>query len=148
MKKLLVLDVNGVLGIKEKKFKYYPEVKLFIKHCFLNYDVAFFSSMMCYNLDEVLINLLSEEQTNTVKFIYDRNNTDVDPEPINSWDTIKDVEKIKVLFPEHSVLICDNEARKLRFNNPKNCLICPGYSLNHFEKLKVLINNKFDDMIR
>lgn len=143
MKKLLVLDVNGVLGIKEKRFIYYKGVKEFIDYSFLNYEVAFFSSMKEENLHKILINLLTTEQILRAKFIYGRAETEPDPDPINNWDTIKDIQKIRGRYPEYQVLACDDDIRKLRFNSTEDYVIVPKYTSNHFDNLKGLIEGKF-----
>lgn len=138
---LLLLDVNGILGERKYSsdtFEKYEGLSDFLDYCYQNYKVGFYSSMVKKNLMKILKEILTETQFRSTISILDRNFTSVDPEGKNPWDTLKDIKLIKDRFEGYRVLMCDDNASKMRLNNPNDYIIANNKLSGdeHFEYIK------------
>lgn len=151
---LLILDINGVLcdTIKynnESKRIRRKHVTKFLDKCYKKYDIAFFSSMTKHNFIRIINRLLTKNQINNTVFFWHRDYTDPDPNG-KKWDTIKNLSKVKLLFPSYKkMLICDDSFSKIRFNQPCEILIVDKLTDSntdiYFDNLFHSINTKFED---
>jgi len=132
---LLVLDINGVLcckvpsggNIKLRSYevKFRPYVKEFLNYAYKNFNVAFFSSTTEPNARMILNALLDEEQREKTVFYWFRDKTKKDEE-LGGHETIKLASDVKQEYGER-ILIIDDSASKMRFNDPKDYIICKSY---------------------
>lgn len=167
-RKLLILDVNGVLckityddeGIL---ITYREGINEFLEWCFDNYDVGIYSSSDIQTINNV-INMIDPNMMVKFKFIWDRSRVEYDPNFINSHKTIKVLDRIwnnpiineNRTYNKYNTLIVDDCINKLRYNNHKNCLIVPSFNnykiinlptdLKRIKNMKSDINIKFRDM--
>lgn len=95
-RQLLVLDINGLLCRKVKKYseehiqvdlqlqsygvKLRPGYRKFLTRCYTKYDVAFFTSTTQRNAEIILKKLLTKKQFKQVKFVWYRDRTYLDPD--------------------------------------------------------------------
>lgn len=119
-KKLLALDINGILCykhfIKDKSpinnvsnseelavggFVVFlrPHARHFLSFCFDNYDIGFYSSTTRKNAQPILDVLLTDDQKKKVKFYWYRDRTRLDPDwkkkpDIKQYDTVKLIQDI------------------------------------------------------
>jgi len=121
---LLVFDLNRTLIKRTKNSvicrKY---LKTFLEYCFSKYSIGIYTSMVKHNTDSVLKSIMTEDQLHALMFIWDREYTYPDPEPITKWDTIKYVSSISKEYPGYKILLIDDEFKKVRFNDDKNILV-------------------------
>ena len=162
--RLLILDMDGFLCLKirNEKIKEIPEkirrirlnkncvfVKIptcrqFLKWCFANYTVAFFTSMMLENAEKILTDILTPNQRKRILFVWGREHVKLDPdfgvdEKITRYDSIKllsDVWQSAMVntnrkFNETNTIFCDDSERKHRFNPEKNILIVESFTHDH-----------------
>jgi hypothetical protein len=181
--KLLVLDVSGFLcskvantvyesphGYEVIHQHYYtivlrPWVRKFLKFCFDNYDVGFFSSSTYNTIHPLLEAILTEEQKQQTVFRWYRDQTEMDPEigtnPLtDKFSTIKPLSKIisspeanplvgcEPLYNYYNVLICDDSPLKTRFNPALNTMKIAKFDENivgdgHLKLLTKAIPERF-----
>jgi len=97
-KKLIILDISGILCGKESNFDVeHPDLKLihitnyyriflrpgalqFVKRCLENYDVGIFSSTTYPNVKPVLNSLFGYIERKKLKFIWCRDRCELDPD--------------------------------------------------------------------
>lgn len=153
-RKLIVLDINGVLctktqdnvekneGIKLATYNviFRPEYRKFLNFCYENYDVGFFSSTTYKNASLILKKLLTPEQYKKTVFMWFRDRTVLDPDfnkdpEIKQFDTIKRLSDIidnpivnhDRRYNYQNTVLIDDSQRKTRFNDPFNIVIVPPY---------------------
>ena len=150
---LIVLDLDGLLiyRLPNKNYIVRPGLDEFISFCLFLGDIAFFSSMLRKNIIDILITLFSPYVRKKIKYIWDRNYTDVDPEKINEWDTIKSYDKVQKLtnYMYKKIIMCDDDYRKLRFNPIDSYIIVQPFkgekNDDHLQKLKEKIIKKYNE---
>jgi hypothetical protein len=148
--KLVLLDVNGVLGYKEKgKFVFYSGVQDFLKQLKEKYIVGIFSSTTDKNVSKILFRL-TKNWKEEFHPIMDRSMTCFDNEG-ESYETIK----LLIQFWENPVhnaerkwccsntLLLDDSRKKVRLNDTRNVLIVEHYDYN---ELIQEIEEKFNEM--
>jgi len=122
MKKLIILDLNGVLihrvykdGLQNIYFR--PGIKKFIRLLFKKYDVAVWSCCNKYNTEKLTTQIFGKLKSKLV-FIYNRNNCSgkskkekVLDKVWNDW----------VEYDKHNTLIIDDTPWKT-INNPKEAV--------------------------
>lgn len=151
-KRLLLLDINGLLCCKVPKNQIIknqefiklstynvivrPGCRKFLKSCYLNFDVGFLSSTTEYNATIILKKLLTPQQHKlTVCFLF-REFCRADPDPINTFDTIKVLQDVfdddtlnkNNQWNDTNTILIDDSITKTRFNDPVNILICKSYT--------------------
>jgi len=145
---LLVLDLDGTLLLrKHKKIHKRKYLNEFLEYCFNNYNVAIYTSMLKNNMQATLNTIMTPNQIDKLLFIWCREYTIPDPDPINRWDTIKSIKLIQDVYNYHIILVDDSE-RKVRFENPNNIILVKQFidvneSENELKELQVKIENKF-----
>ena len=129
-KLLLLVDLNGTmcfrtetkiaqrqanLYIRKKHIYLRAGAESFLQTCSEHFNVCILTSMVKRNADAVL-NLVNSEQY--LAKVFDREYHKKDPEGVESWDTVRDVEKIFLeengIFGFHNTVLLDNETRKIR----------------------------------
>lgn len=150
MRRLLVLDINGVLcrkyrqppPVKSKlkiiklpsyKVVFRPGYKEFLKFCYQHYDIGYFSSTSPINAGKILYKMLTVDQRNANVFEWFRDRTRIDPEDLHEEypRTIKNLTDIFThpyinatnIYHRANTLICDDSPSKVRFNNPLNVIL-------------------------
>jgi hypothetical protein len=137
MNRLIILDINGVLGYKkEGDFIFRDHVKEFLEFCYSYGDVGFFSSTTKKIGYKILEKILTFDQFKKTKFFWYRDHVKNDPDylinnNINKYDTIKLLDDVissssinyERIYGYHNTIIIDDSWNKLRFNNSENCII-------------------------
>jgi hypothetical protein len=177
-KRLIVLDINGLLChryyinddndlFKIKKMldlnnvNYFtigkilcvirPHVQRFLNFCYNIADVGFFSSMTSKNGIALLSQILTAEQYKSTKFMWFRDKTTPDPQPIKEYSTVKYLSTIfesseinaDKLYNYKNTLIIDDSMEKLRFN-PSNNIV----KVDSYEPLRIYDTNiEMDNLI-
>ena len=138
-RKLLILDLNGVLGARvpyhmrshsSSKFQKRPHCDAFLRFCFDNFDVAVWS---CAAREKMELFLFTEEQRAALRFVFHQKHSR------NLWPRFSSVSSQKPLFlkdlahslPSHDlsrVLLLDNHAEKFEGNPLGSCLAVPEYA--------------------
>lgn len=164
MKRLLILDINGLLCCKIKSNAWYdvvirPGVTTFLSHCYNHYRVAFFSSTTQQNAEPILVHLLTRKQIMNTEFVWYRDRThrdDRDPTGIKTIKKLSDVFDNPVInqhnaYHPGNTLIVDDEASKMIFNDPRNVLIVPTFmgaaDDTDLTRLHLAIHDKFTQLI-
>jgi hypothetical protein len=140
-KLLLLIDLNGTMCFRTEtkinpsqrkanlhvrnKFIYLRGgAESFLQTCSDRFNVCILTSMVKRNADAVL-NLINSEKY-LVK-VFDRDYHKKDPEGAESWDTIRDMDKIFLegngMFGFHNTVLLDNETRKIRDFLPNGILV-------------------------
>lgn len=129
-KPLIVLDLDGTLILRrDKRVIHRKGLPDFLDYIFREYQVAVFTSITKPNLDNIIKQIFSNEYLNRLRFLWDRSFTEFDPNGINSWDTIKNISKIREYFPEVTkILMLDDSPTKTRFNSITEILIVPSFT--------------------
>lgn len=135
MPKLLVLDLKGALFHNGRPR---PYCKQFLAYCYRNFDVAFFSSAHRETGEALLNTVLTPDQRVKTVFTWFRDRTRPDPEPVNSYDTIKLLSDVfndqdvnyRQKYHEGNTIICDDSSRKVRFNHSQNVLLVEEWTGN------------------
>lgn len=129
-KLLLLVDLNGTmcfrtetkiaqrqasLYIRKKHIYLRAGAESFLQTCSEHFNVCILTSMVKRNADAVL-NLVNSEQY--LAKVFDREYHKKDPEGVERWDTVRDIEKIFLeqngTFGYHNTVLLDNETRKIR----------------------------------
>lgn len=151
MKKLVILDIKGILGTEIEKediarqgtlklFSYdflpRPEIATFLSNLYKEYEVALFSSTTEKNAFLILKNILTRDQMKKTLFFWYRDRTHLDPDPSAlPYETVKllddvftspIINKERKWSKENTILI-DDSTTKTRFNDQKNLVILPSY---------------------
>jgi hypothetical protein len=175
MEKLVLLDINGLLCCKIKKnveinksseildlnsYKVIlrPHYKEFLDFVYNNYKVGFFSSTCEWNAKEILNKLLNKEQKKLTVLMWFRDRTHIDPDSIDTYDTIKKLEdvfdnpvfNVKRKYHSGNTILIDDSKTKTRFNNPNNIIICESFTGNEddcvlFELIN-LISDRYNNL--
>lgn len=150
---LLLLDLDDFLIIqKDKKIYQRQGLYEFLDFCLNNYHVGIFTSKIRKNTDLVLNEILSYKKRCRLQYILSREYTLPDPEPVNSWDTIKHIDTldrylgIRKIYKR--ILLLDNDARKLRSNHESEILVCSKFVIDEqagvLKNLQQIIKDKLD----
>ena len=151
MSKLLLLDINGLLCCKTNQnetnlssihLKAYhvilrPYYKEFLDFCYKHFNVGFFTSTTEKNAKIILNNLLTEEQIKNTKLMWFRDRTHLDYESYKTFNTIKKLNDIydyplfNCQYHEHNTILIDDSFNKVRYNEPKNIIICNAFHGDH-----------------
>lgn len=174
---LLVLDINGLFGIKSKvapakdsnsnhinlgyQYFYFRSGALdFVNDMAEQYDLAIFSSTTFPNIRKILEHLNCFKK---FKFVFARDRCELDVEDmtlqnVSGYDTVKKLTAIwrspeqnaTLQYSSKNTLICDDEVKKVRFNDPSNYLIIKGFEVGeqegYFDELTTLINLRFEEL--
>lgn len=141
-KPLLLVDLNGTLGhrcedrlrgAKEDLFvrrKYYylrPDIIPFLKEMSLHYDVAIYTSIQIQNVRAVM-DAMDRNYRCYITKLYDQSFCKKDPQGINEWDTIRDMNKVWAHSGNDitNTILLDNETRKFA-EVPDNGIVVPEY---------------------
>ena len=137
---LVVLDVTGVLCQRVYtgdgfQITIRPFVQEFLSFLYKNYEVAFFTSTNYVNANPIIQSLLTPEQKQKTKFFWYRDRTRFDPQPIESYDTIKMIQDIidcptinyDRRYTLQNILLVDDSPRKVRLNNPDSVILVNSY---------------------
>lgn len=129
IKPLIVLDLDGVLILRRDKRIYKRKgLNDFLDYLAERYYIGIYTSITEVNLKTIL-KVKPFDGFNRFSFILSRKDTNKDPEPINEWDTIKNISKIREEFPRfNKILLLDDSPRKVRFNKPEEVLIVKKYA--------------------
>ncbi|KAJ1621053.1 hypothetical protein T492DRAFT_1073254 [Pavlovales sp. CCMP2436] len=143
-KYLILLDMNGTICFRSEEPVAGVTADLFVrrKHYYARrgirefvsaldksgkFTVCIYTSMMAHNVQAGLNAILP--RVSGVKHVLDRSMNKVDPDAVNDWDTVRDMEKVWRLLtgygPERTVLL-DNEARKFG-DTPRNGIVVPEF---------------------
>lgn len=142
MRKLLLLvDLNGTMGyrseapiigfptkcIRKRYFYPRPDAADFLKEMAKYYDVCIYTSVMYHNACDIC-NMIDPAWKNYITKIYDRDYNKKDPNGVEEWDTIRDMNLIMRDSKRNmsSIILLDNELRKFS-EYPYNGLIVPEY---------------------
>jgi hypothetical protein len=138
-KKLLILDLNGVLihrvisnniNLKSKivlgKFNILLRkgIRKFIDKCLAKYNVAIWSSVTKKNINDY-IKLIFGDRENELIFVWDQTHCHAIPRKNTYPLFIKNLETVWVKFPQYNqnnTIIIDDSPKKM-VNNPKCCVI-------------------------
>ena len=201
MSKLLVLDMDGFL-VHKKFMASLPEtlgdkndkssnddniIKLksfdvtvrnhcvdFIEGLLSEYEVAIWTSMLWYNVNEILKHLFGKNFKNKFAFIWNRDHVLLDPDynkdeisrhddyenetfpEISKFNTIKDLRlvwqntKFNRKYTSENTLICDDSLIKMRFNPKINVLLITDFDSDNNDdyllELPSIIAEKFDEL--
>ena len=159
---LLLFDINGVLGSKDKRkashFVFRPAILDILTTLADQYTIGIYSSTTTLNVEKILA-MISPTWRNLFLVVADRTVTSLDPDygidPIvKSYDTVKKLSNFwehPVLNPKrqwHSknTLLIEHDPKKCRFNDPSNVLIIPEYHSKAIEPFDFIgvINEKIE----
>jgi len=155
-KKLVILDVNGLLGYKcgkdeifddslpRQKLEFYdfierPGVKPFIDKLLEKYQIAIFTSATFYNYEGIIKKLLTPEQVKSMTFRWYRDKTRHDREAnilgLEKYSTVKVLQDLfdnpvynrDDEFNSTNTILCDDCPIKTRHNPPENVIIVEGF---------------------
>ena len=171
--RLIILDLDGLFSLRiyqkkvisqqDNSFRSGP-FNVFIRNGsenFINqlikqkYKLAFYTSTTHKNANPV-IKKICKKNYKKLDFIWARDRTHFDPDPIKSHDTIKNISDVwdnpvinrrKKYGPTNTIII-DDSMRKIRFNNKSNCILVSTYDptatdKNFFPNLLEKIQQKF-----
>jgi hypothetical protein len=159
MRRLVLLDVNGVIGKKIAKstigielssysFVLTPGVDKFLTELESHYSVGIFSSTTNRNLTKIIRALPTR-----FSLIMDRTMTDYDPDR-NDFSTVKllsrfwnsPVHNPTKEWKQENTLLVDDDINKTRFNDDTNVLIV-DLSLHNLDQILEAIDEKFQSML-
>lgn len=159
MKKLVILDVNGILGQKfNSRFILRNGVKKFTRKLLETYDVGIFSSTTYKNGNPVIRDVFGRKR---LVFKWFRDRTKFDPECDDEKDSYKTVKYISDVitnpivnynrnYNKFNVVIVDDEYSKVRFNDISNVIVYNSsdisLEIDNFDRLRVIIDQKFKDL--
>lgn len=122
-KKLLILDLNGVLVFrdKEKHIDYKREnVETFLDWCFENFDVALWSSARKHNVEHIAKEVMGAERIKRLRFMWHQDQCT--PHPTVEYVFKKPLQKVWDIYgPQYdqtNTLIMDDTAEKMEDNPP------------------------------
>lgn len=151
MYKLLLLDINGLLCCKKNNHKIIlrPYYKEFLDFCYLHFNVGFFTSTTEKNAKLILNQLLTQEQFNQTTLMLFRQHTHRDYESYKIYDTIKNLNDVyDTMYHDKNTILIDDSPEKVRYNNPKNIIICETFkgdeNDNHLIELMHKIVEQFE----
>ena len=117
-----------------------PDIKAFLEKCFELADVAFWSSTTYYNAKHIIDHILTKSQQDDAVFKWYRDRTKLDPSygtdsDTKESDTIKDLNDVWSspvvnryrVYDSSNTIICDDDPRKIRFNNKENVIVVPTF---------------------
>lgn len=134
------IDNNSIIELKSYNFLLRHDMDKLYRELTSKYDVGIYSSTSYPNLARILSNY-------KFPFIADRSHTFYDPDS-SSFETIKDLRNIldnPVFNPDRkwsytNTVIVDNDYNKLRFNDSKNTLIVEEYALDNRYDCQILLD--------
>lgn len=175
MCRLLILDINGILCYKTSKntevgrelnfieLNSYrvvmrPGLPEFLKFCYDNFMVAFFSSTHYVNANAILEHILTPDQRKATIFFWFRDHTHFDPDygkdaSIKDHDTIKRLDDVLECptinwnrrYNSSNTILCDDSEKKTRFNDNKNIIIFESFT---GDERDTFLNNVTDELIQ
>ena len=173
MERLIIFDLNGVIGQKIDSFKrklsenevrcgnyifrLFPGAKDFISYCLKHYSVAIWTSTSGNNASSIVSLLFTMEEQKQLEFTWYRDFTKLDPDynrnpSIEKFDTIKDLNdlflcpKFNRKWNSENTLLIDDSYQKTRFNSARNVIILNNPSNETFEQLKFDLEALFSDL--
>lgn len=152
---LIILDINGVLltRINTKYAKYRPGIKSFLKYCYENHDVGFYTSAERKNALRLLDKILNKKQKSETKFVLFREHTTHDPYGEFSYSTLKHIDLIfdskdinpHKLYNEYNTIICDDSYSKVRDIDSKNVLIVDKFEGDSADEVLASLPQQIDE---
>lgn len=122
-KKLLILDLNGVLIDRNRETKQYvkrPQVEVFLDWCFEHFEVAVWSSAKKHNAERLALDTLGLERTKRLRFLWHQDQCT--PHPTKEFVFKKPLQKVWDIFPHHydqtNTIIMDDTPEKMEDNPP------------------------------
>lgn len=134
----------------------------FFAALYSKYDVAFYTSALEKNISPILSAVLSKEQRQRTVFCWYREHTHLDPEyvegnthGIKKYDTIKVLSNVWLhpvinaerIYNRRNTIICDDSARKTRFNPAENVVTVGENGWQDPTKMLTDIDDTFDKLV-
>lgn len=165
--KLLLLDINGLLCKKVAKnintnlqtidlHSYRvilrPYYKEFLHFRYTHFHIGFYSSTSQRNADIILKGMLTENQMHDTCLFWFRDQTKLDIESTNEYDTVKPLNDVyhyfNGFFNKTNTLLIDDSYQKIRYNDMNNILLCHQFkgveSDTHLIELMSMIVYRYD----
>jgi hypothetical protein len=120
-KKLLILDLNGVLIYRCDKLNYKRRNYLdgFLDTCFEHFDVAVWSSAQKHNTERLVLSAIGLDRMKHLKFVW--NQDQCIPHLTEQYVFKKPLSKVWDIFPQYNesnTLIMDDSKSKMEDNPP------------------------------
>lgn len=171
-KKLVILDIKGILGIEVEKgntvrqgtlklasydFLPRPEVATFLSNLYKDYEVAFFSSTTEKNAFLILKEILTRDQMKKTLFFWYRDRTHLDPNPgALPYETVKLLDDVftspivnkERKWSKNNTILVDDSAVKTRFNDDANLIILPTYDPEVADNLLEVLNSLKENFMK
>lgn len=122
---------NGTLDVEFKMFRnsatwFRRDYKEFFRILFgnNNYEIAFWSSMKMYSIDDILSHMLTQEQLDCLLFIWDQEKCERLEEDDVLLKLLNDVWYNFPQYDQYNTIIIDDSSTKMQ-DNPSLCCITP-----------------------
>lgn len=124
MSGLIILDLNGVLSLSGKRRLEITKYAIdFVKSLQRKYSVAIWTSTTFKNANPAIEYCFKNLKPPLFEWYRDKTDPDYHNE-LNPYATIKNISKVREYFPLYqNILIVDDSASKIRFNNPEESLV-------------------------